>query len=105
MPTAAFIVDTTVDAADANPGDGVCDDGAGNCTLRAAIMEANAVPGAATITLPAGTYPGGSLAILDDLTISGAGAATTIVDGGGLDRVFQVVEHFWLDNYRRACKW
>ena len=102
MLTDTFIVDTTIDAIDANPGDGVCDDGAGNCTLRAAIMEANAVSGAATITLPAGTYTlsiagvspqfSGSLAILDDLTISGAGADTTIVDAGGLYRVFWVTQ-------------
>ena len=42
---ATFIVDTTADTPDANPGDGVCDDGAGNCTLRAAIQEANERPG------------------------------------------------------------
>jgi parallel beta-helix repeat protein len=36
-----FTVDSTLDAADA-VADGVCDDGAGHCTLRAAIMEADA---------------------------------------------------------------
>lgn len=40
-----FIVDSTSDTSDASAGDGVCDDGAGNCTLRAAIEEANALPG------------------------------------------------------------
>lgn len=34
-------VDSTLDTSDVNVGDGVCDDGAGNCTLRAAIEEAN----------------------------------------------------------------
>ena len=53
---AAFTVDSNTDVVDANPGDGVCDDGAGNCTLRAAIMEANALAGDDTISLPAGTY-------------------------------------------------
>ena len=58
--------------------------------------------GASTITLPAGTYTlsiaganegaaeTGDLDIIDDLTLSGAGADNTIVDGGALDRVFQV---------------
>ena len=37
-----FTVNTKGDRSDADPGDGVCDDGLGNCTLRAAIAEANA---------------------------------------------------------------
>ena len=98
-----FTVDTTVDTVDANPGDGTCADASSNCTLRAAIMEANALAGADTITLPAGTYTlsiagagedaaaTGDLDVTDDLTISGAGAATTIIDGGALDRVFDVL--------------
>ena len=43
-----FIVNSTGDADDANvaagPFDGICDDGTGQCTLRAAIQEANAAP-------------------------------------------------------------
>ncbi len=38
-----FVVDATGDAGDASPGDGNCDDGAGNCTLRAALDETNAL--------------------------------------------------------------
>ena len=99
---ATFTVNSTVDAVDATPGDGACDDGAGSCTLRAAIMEANASAGADTITLPAGAYvltiPGtaenssaiGDLDIIGDLTIAGASAALTTIDGGALDRVFHV---------------
>lgn len=99
---ANFAVDSTADAVDANPGDGICDDGAGNCTLRAAIQETNALPGADTITLPPGTYtlsiegPGESLAatgdldITDGLSILGAGKETTTIDGGGIDRVFHI---------------
>ena len=77
------------------------DGGAGS--LRAAVDLANAHPGADVITLPAGHYsitlPGrgeslnatGDFNVTDDLTIIGsAGAATTIIDGAGLDRVFQV---------------
>ncbi|NQT62028.1 MAG: T9SS type A sorting domain-containing protein [Candidatus Marinimicrobia bacterium] len=40
-----FTVNSTGDAMDANPGDGICDDGTGDCTLRAAINESNASPG------------------------------------------------------------
>lgn len=99
---ADFTVDTTADAVDANPGDGACDDGAGNCTLRAAIQETNALPDTDTIILPPGTYTltitgrgenaaaTGDLDITDDLTASGAGAASTVIDGGGIDRVLQI---------------
>lgn len=34
-------VDSTLDSSDSNIGNGECDDGSGNCTLRAAIQEAN----------------------------------------------------------------
>ncbi len=52
---AAFTVDSTGDLGDATPGDGACDIGWGPCTLRAAIMEANALAGADTITFGIGT--------------------------------------------------
>jgi CSLREA domain-containing protein len=96
---AAFTVNNTLDAVDATPGNGICADATGACTLRAAIMEANALAGADTITLPLGTYtlaipgPGEDAAATGDLdidstvTITGAGASSTIIDGGDLDRV------------------
>ncbi|MGD8967250.1 MAG: hypothetical protein PVI07_07065 [Anaerolineae bacterium] len=49
----SFVVRSDADDAnahDANPGDGLCADGQGRCTLRTAIEEANALPGADTIT-------------------------------------------------------
>jgi CSLREA domain-containing protein len=43
-------VNSTSDEADANPGDGLCQTTAvGVCTLRAAIAEANALPGSNNI--------------------------------------------------------
>ena len=48
---ATFSVDSTADAPDVNPGDGICADSAGRCTLRAAIMEANAIGGTNTVDL------------------------------------------------------
>jgi len=44
-----FTVNSTLDTADANIGNGVCSDGGGNCTLRAAIQEANFTSAADTI--------------------------------------------------------
>ncbi len=47
--TDGITVDSTLDTPDVNIGDGICDDGDGNCTLRAAIEEANSDPDASTI--------------------------------------------------------
>ena len=83
---AAIVVDDGGDGADATPGDYLCDDGTGACTLRAAVMEANALPGtqAIDITVPAvaltltGTGDaGGDLDITDSLVIAGNGATVT----------------------------
>ena len=102
---ATFSVDSTVDAVDVVPGDGKCQaigPFGSKCTLRAAVQEANAWPGADTIVVPAGTYlltiPGsreyaaasGDLNLLESVAIIGAGAADTIVDAGGIDRAFHV---------------
>lgn len=40
-----FIVTSTADTADAAAGNGVCADAGGHCTLRAAVTEANYLPG------------------------------------------------------------
>src|SRR5437899_1659862 len=57
----------------------------GDCSLREAIEAADAlVLEASTITLPAGTYLLGipaRLSMTAQITITGAGSATTIVDG------------------------
>ena len=97
-PPAAAVTFTVTTTADTN--DGTCD---ADCSLREAIVAANAAAGAVTIDLPAGTYTltiagsgedaaaTGDLDVTDDLTVSGAGAAATIIDGNDLDRVFHVV--------------
>ncbi|MGZ9166710.1 MAG: CSLREA domain-containing protein, partial [Anaerolineales bacterium] len=52
---ANFIVNSSADMVDADPGDGLCEtDITGDCTLRAAIQETNALVGADTISVPAG---------------------------------------------------
>src|SRR5262249_12512097 len=55
---ASLIVNTDRDLRDAKPGDGVCDAAPPDrvCTLRAAIQEANMLPGAHEIILPPNTY-------------------------------------------------
>ncbi len=89
-----FTVDSTNDETDATPGDGVCLSASGVCTLRAAVQESNDLAGDDEITLPAGTYTlslvgdedaavSGDLDITSNITITGAGMARTIIDGGG----------------------
>jgi CSLREA domain-containing protein len=49
-----FNVNSTTDAVDVIPGDGICASLGGVCTLRASIQEANASAGDDIINLPAG---------------------------------------------------
>ena len=88
----AIAVDSVDDTVDAVPGDGLAEDAAGDTTLRAAVMEANALAGADTIHLGSGTYSLdlGEITISSDLTITGAGVGVTIIDGASLDRIFAV---------------
>lgn len=103
---ANFTVNSTADAVDANPGNGLCASGSGSCTLRAAIIEANALAGPDAITLPAGTYvlaifgngedaaATGDLDITGTLNINGAGASVAVIQQsipGGIDRVVHVL--------------
>ena len=53
-----FTVDTDVNGTDSVPGDGFCDTGSAECTLHAAIEEANALAGADTIEF---NIPGGGV--------------------------------------------
>lgn len=70
----SLVVDTTTDGGDANPGDAICEMtvAAGDCSLRAAVDEANAetelVP---VITIQPGTYV---------LTLDGADDANAVGD-------------------------
>ncbi len=97
VPRAAaanFTVNSLADTPDAQPGDGVCADANGNCTLRAALQEGsgNGVIGFAvtgTINLT------GALPTIFDLTINGPGAGSLTVrrDTGGDYRIFTVGGH------------
>lgn len=92
---ATFTVNQTADLADAAPGDGVCQTAAGGCTLRAAIEEANALPGLDLILVPAGTFnldlqSPGTLFITDSVRIIGSRTGATIVDGRASGSVFDI---------------
>lgn len=79
-PPPLFTVTATTDAADANPGDGVCEatSGVGNCTLRAAVEEGNAL-GRAQVVLAATTYPlASNLTVTGNLSVSGQDRVTEI---------------------------
>ncbi len=100
-------VNTTADLPGIAPGRGVCRDAAGTCSLRAAVMVADASLRHTTIILPAGHYKltipprfrgddpltdfdlsRGALKLLRPVTIAGSGARRTAVDGTGITRVF-----------------
>lgn len=99
---ATFDVDATIDSLDSVPGDGTCADANGQCSVRAAIMEANALAGVDTISMSAGVHTltiagtgedasrSGDLDVADDLALIGAGESSTIIDGGALDRVLDL---------------
>lgn len=101
---ASFTVNSTLDLPDGNPGDGICltSPPFSACTLRAAIMETNALPGADTINLGVDTYlltraavipddeANGDLDIMNDLTINGVTSDLSIIDGNGVDRVLEI---------------
>src|SRR5918992_2116281 len=105
-------VDKAADQLDTSPGDGECRTFGGGCSLRAAIMEANAAFGPDTIVIEPGVYELEIPTVNDDLDATGdfdvhgsvnfvgAGEADTVIDGGspveadpeavGLDRLFEI---------------
>jgi len=108
VQASSFTVNTTNDTVDHTIGDGICADAAGQCSLRAALQEADTIAAHNTITLPANTYTltlanssgdedsaaTGDLDILynhGNITINGAGQTTTIITAAGLDRVLEVL--------------
>ncbi len=105
-----FIVDTAGDAVDDVPGDGLCETLSMECSLRAAVMEANALPDVQRIRFTPGLDPieliapphpaaaGGDLDIGDALIISGeridGQPGTKIVQGVAGERLFDVPPGF-----------
>jgi hypothetical protein len=104
-PGCDILVNSSKDAPDARPGDGTCRTAAGRCTLRAAVMEANARKQSAAkpwrVLVPGGHYTltrhglddnasRGDLDLRFHGEVVGAGASHTTVDGDGQDRVFDM---------------
>jgi hypothetical protein len=103
-----FRVSSTADAPDADLNDGVCAALDGSCTLRAALMQANAFEAAQTVELPPGVYtltianddPANDQAVRDldilrNITLRGIGPGGSIIQAGpdrgvGIDRVLEV---------------
>lgn len=94
-----FTVNATGDAQDANIGDGICLTQAGNCSLRAAMQEANLNPGMDTINfnIPGGGVktikPGNALpniispVLIDGYTQPGASQNTLAVGDNAVLRI------------------
>lgn len=61
VPAAVFVVNSAGDSGDHNLADGVCNDGAGQCTLRAAIEQANATSQADLISF---NIPGSGIPVI-----------------------------------------
>lgn len=109
-----FVVNSSADLVDAVPGNGFCAASTGECTLRAAVQEANAQRGSDTVLVPGMTITlritganedaaaRGDLDVTDTngvLTITGSGAASTVIQAcdpaatpscTGIDRLFDV---------------
>ena len=92
-PAVTFTVSSTASTPDAVPGDGLCDDGTGACTLSAAVGEAASVP---TCQEPVAIYfsvsgqidgdieydfSGGSPCTNPSLSIIGTGADSLVLRG------------------------
>ncbi len=100
---ATFTVKTEIDLKDTKPGDGLCITAYKACTLRAAIEEANALPGDDDIVFDSSfqapnppktiVLKNGVLWISSNLTITGTGARQLMIDGNYQDRVFSVWRH------------
>lgn len=110
----SLLVNSEGDEPDSIRGDGLCETSKGECTLRAAVQESNALVLQTTspltrtnvIIVPEGHYrfiespaastvagitlDAGRLVILGNTNIRGAGARRTIIDGNDIDRVFEV---------------
>lgn len=76
--TDGITVDSTGDGADANLADSICDDGSGNCTLRAAIQESNNEAGTQTIEF---NIAGSGVHTIQPTSVLPSLTDTVIIDG------------------------
>jgi hypothetical protein len=112
VPAVELQANSLDDGVDADPADGICDSDLaaanpspelGQCTLRAALQVANALPGPDTIRLRDASYTlsltgagedaglTGDLDITSEIAIEGEGYTLSLLDGKRLrDRIFDV---------------
>jgi predicted outer membrane repeat protein len=109
-----YTVNSTLDLPDADPTDGACATAPPNpvCTLRAAVMQANASAGEDTVVLSNTTYlltlagydqtaALGDLDVTDKLIIQGNGATIDANGANTADRAFEVLSgagRLWLQD-------
>lgn len=80
---ATFTVNYEYARSDSNPGDCICDNGEGLCSVNTAVQEANACPGADDISVPTGTHFVSTISISDSVVIYGTGSSATILNADG----------------------
>lgn len=93
VAAADFVVaGNPADSSDVNPGDGVCADGQGSCSLRAAVQEANGLGGPRRIALSPSTYrlADGEIVVGGDIEIIGVGVGRSEIVSDGAFRIFNV---------------
>ncbi len=91
-----YTVNSTVDLHDADPADGACDtgnvlaSGQAECTLRAAVEQANADGVFTQLVVPSGTHQ----LTLDEIEITTdlylLGGRNVVIDGNDQDRIFNI---------------
>ena len=86
-----FTVDVTSDGVDINNGDGICADSSGDCSLRAAIEEANALAGSDIIEF--------GLTGIGDFLIGGQDGYTIVLGGDSLPLMTSQIT---IDGYSQA---
>jgi len=87
---ATFNVTVTTDAGDAAPGNGACATAAGQCTLRAALEESNALAGPDLVRFTLATPATinltiGSLLATGSVTIDGPGSLQLTINGSAIN--------------------
>jgi CSLREA domain-containing protein len=121
-PSSFYLVNSTLDTPDAAPGNDLCADAAGRCTLRAAIEEANAHSGADAINFGIGTGPQTIVAASDlpaisepltlDATTQPGYAGTPLIEVAGVSSAFgfdvvtagTVIKGFILNRWNTAIQ-
>ncbi|MEN1727634.1 MAG: Ig-like domain-containing protein, partial [Pseudomonadota bacterium] len=93
VANADFVVSSNPnDSADANPGDGLCADASGRCSLRAAVEEANALGSTRRVAVSSGLFRQelGEIEVFADIELVGLGVGQSELIAVGANRLFSV---------------